>query len=495
MTKRFAMFLSATGGICCLFGLLRLSNADAGRATAQPAPSASTRIAAQRHHRPYNRIATGNEQLFEAAAAVDASAQAASAEKNEETNDVSGAEAGIDARNPALARAAHANVARTLTPEEMAAAREAFMREEFGVVRAGSHWIPTVAGGTNIVYIITGSLPTGWVGEPFEVQFQATSGFPPYRWSIAGGELPPGLMLDAGSGFLSGTPLEAASSTIFLQVSDSQGTKDVAEYTLAFQPEDPLEIVTESLPAAYPGEDYLFTLEAKGGVPPYAWGMQGALDESDALAIDAATGALYGHFPESTSEFDLPVTIFLADSQLRVTRELTLHVRSKLVILQTPASPVREGDSFAFTFEATGGQAPYTWGLAAPLPPGLTFTPDGCCTGTFTRAGAYEISLWVHDIAGLTATAQFPLEVQPAALAVTGFEALLSRNSVALAWNLPVLAQEDIDDAGSVTLISGADAADALDASDEILRAAAQANKTEKQETIGVPALPVAGAA
>lgn len=51
----------------------------------------------------------------------------------------------------------------------------------------------------------------------------------------------------------------------------------------------------------------------------------------------------------------------------------------------------------------------------------------------------------------------------------------------ALAWNLPVLAQEDIDDAGSVTLISGADAADALDASDEILRAAAQANKTEKQ--------------
>lgn len=51
----------------------------------------------------------------------------------------------------------------------------------------------------------------------------------------------------------------------------------------------------------------------------------------------------------------------------------------------------------------------------------------------------------------------------------------------ALAWNLPVLAQEDIDDAGSVTLISGVDAADALDASDEILRAATQANKTEKR--------------
>lgn len=50
----------------------------------------------------------------------------------------------------------------------------------------------------------------------------------------------------------------------------------------------------------------------------------------------------------------------------------------------------------------------------------------------------------------------------------------------ALAWNLPVLAQENTDDASSVTLISGADAVDVLDASDEIRRAAAQADDTER---------------
>lgn len=50
----------------------------------------------------------------------------------------------------------------------------------------------------------------------------------------------------------------------------------------------------------------------------------------------------------------------------------------------------------------------------------------------------------------------------------------------ALAWNLPVLAQEDIDDAGSVTLISGVDAIDVLENSDEILRSTAQAKKAEE---------------
>jgi len=43
----------------------------------------------------------------------------------------------------------------------------------------------------------------------------------------------------------------------------------------------------------------------------------------------------------------------------------------------------------------------------------------------------------------------------------------------ALAWNLPVLAQQDAEDAASVMLVSGADAEDALEYGDEVLRAQA----------------------
>jgi hypothetical protein len=55
--------------------------------------------------------------------------------------------------------------------------------------------------------LLTGSLPAGAAGEPYEAQLEAEGGTPPYSWSATG--LPPGLSVDEASGRISGTPQTA----------------------------------------------------------------------------------------------------------------------------------------------------------------------------------------------------------------------------------------------------------------------------------------------
>ena len=327
------------------------------------------------------------------------------------------------------------------TPEEVAALKEKLIQEKFGVISRQGKWIPTIGGGTNLVYITTGSLSPGRVGELYDVQFLATSGFPPYLWSVVGGELPESLSFDSQSGKLSGIPAEPATVDFFLEVADSRGAKDVAEYVLTFQPEQSLEIVTANLPAAFPGKDYVFQLQAAGGIPPYAWSAAGNLEEIGTLVLDPQTGKLQGEINVSSPQADIPLVFWLSDAQLHVTKELVLHCRTALSILDVPQSSIRETEPFELAFQATGGVEPYVWGSSGSLPPGLEFSAVGLCSGTPLESGTYEISVGVQDAEGQSDNAQFTLEVLPVPESVANFRALLNRNSVALRWDMPAVSE------------------------------------------------------
>ena len=322
--------------------------------------------------------------------------------------------------------------------EEIAARKEKFMRERFGAICRQDKWIPTIGGGTGLVYITTGSLPPGRVGEAYEAQFQAVSGFPPYTWSIVGGELPKSFSFDSPSGRLGGTPLEPGTTSFFLEVADSRGAKDVAEYVLAFQPEQPLEIATENLPSALPGQDYFCQLQASGGIPPYIWNATvGDLGEAGSLFLDAQTGQISGQIAESATQIDVPIVFWLNDSLLHVSKEFVLHVRSELDILNAPQSSVYESEQFEFSFQAAGGVEPYIWSASGSIPPGLEFSGNGLFSGTPSEPGNYDISVRVQDAEGQADAVQFALKVLPVQASVSDFQALLSRNSVALSWKLP----------------------------------------------------------
>jgi hypothetical protein len=67
-------------------------------------------------------------------------------------------------------------------------------------------------------------LPGGTVATPYSTSVQATGGVQPYTWSVASGQLPAGLILNPGSGEITGTPILVSGTPVSftLGVKDSQ---------------------------------------------------------------------------------------------------------------------------------------------------------------------------------------------------------------------------------------------------------------------------------
>lgn len=75
---------------------------------------------------------------------------------------------------------------------------------------------------------------TATQGVPYEFQAEASGGVPAYVYSLHAGTLPNGILLNAATGVLSGTPSETGSfAGIVIRVTDAQGlTADLPAFTL-----------------------------------------------------------------------------------------------------------------------------------------------------------------------------------------------------------------------------------------------------------------------
>ncbi len=90
----------------------------------------------------------------------------------------------------------------------------------------------------------------------------------------------------------------------------------------------------------------------------------------------------------------------------------------------TPSSlpNATQGSSYSASFTATGGTAPYSFGLSAgSLPPGLSLAPAGTLAGTPTTPGSFTFDVRVIDGAGCSTVRSYTLIVSatPACGAIT----------------------------------------------------------------------------
>lgn len=253
--------------------------------------------------------------------------------------------------------------------------------------------------------IVTQRLMMGREGDAYSQTLVASGGVPPLTFSVSAGALPAGLTL-SGEGVLSGTPTANGSFDLVVVVKDQEQVARQQPYTLVIAARDPM-ILTTTLDKAREGAPYAVSLLATGGTPPYSWTeTQGALPAGLELGLD---GALSGT-PTESGSFDFTARVTDAASRTDDVL-LTLEVIAPLSLVTAAVPQAISERPYSFTFQASGGLAPYTWSAGGPLPAGLTLGTDGVLAGTATTLGETEVTIRVRDADGFQKSGLFTIRV------------------------------------------------------------------------------------
>jgi len=157
----------------------------------------------------------------------------------------------------------------------------------------------------------TTTLPSGTLQVPYSSILTATGGTTPYSWSVVSGALPPGLVLNASTGTIAGTPSASGQYSFTVQVTDSgaqpQSATKAFSISIAALAPAPLQITTTSLPGGGVGVNYSATLVAANGVPPYTWSITGG-QLPPGLALQASPGQISGN-PTQAGTFGFLVQV------------------------------------------------------------------------------------------------------------------------------------------------------------------------------------------
>ncbi|HET7150065.1 MAG TPA: putative Ig domain-containing protein [Candidatus Acidoferrum sp.] len=236
------------------------------------------------------------------------------------------------------------------------------------------------------VVITTTSLPNGVVNTPgYSATLTATGGAPPITWSITAGSLPTGLVLNAATGAITGTPTTAGTSNFTVQAADSSTPALTATKALSITIIPALTITTTSLPNGITSTAYSATLTSTGGSGAVAWSVTvGSLPAG--LTLNANTGAITGTpTTAGTSNF----TVQAADSgtpQQKVTKALSITIVQQLVVTTSALPSGAITSTYSATLSSSGGTPAVTWAITVgSLPAGLTLNAaTGAITGTPT---------------------------------------------------------------------------------------------------------------
>src|SRR5207248_97980 len=157
------------------------------------------------------------------------------------------------------------------------------------------------------------------------------------------------------------------------------------------------------------GQTATFSVTATGTAPlAYQW-------KKNSVAISGATSSAYTTAATTSSDSGAQFTVVVSNAAGSATSSaamLTVNAASTLQITtaQLPGGAV--AGTYSATLSATGGSTPYTWSLlSGTLPNGLTLNASGSLSGTPSLAGSFPFTVQVKDAAGLSASANFSINV------------------------------------------------------------------------------------
>jgi len=176
-------------------------------------------------------------------------------------------------------------------------------------------------------------LPGGREKTSYQLRLPGSGGLAPYRWTVAGGQLPPGLALEESSGELSGTLERAGEYQFTIELRDARGETVRQDVRLRVEPPKqdiaPLRIKTVRPPPALAGKPYHLPLAVEGGVLPIECSIAEKLPGG--LEFDPANCEIKGT-PKESGSFNLTVTARDAQATPAVASQaMSLTVQRALV--------------------------------------------------------------------------------------------------------------------------------------------------------------------
>jgi hypothetical protein len=266
------------------------------------------------------------------------------------------------------------------------------------------------------VTITTTALPNAFLNTSYS--FVLTANPPattaPYTWSATG--LPPGLILDSGTGAITGAPTAVGAFLVGLSVLDSQRSQASLVLTLTVTV-PPLQITTYPLlPQGTVGVAYSGSIGATGGTAPYTFAIiRGSLP----AGLTFSPGGSFGGTPTAFGAFSFTVQVTDSAGNTNA-RDFTLGIAPpKLTLTTPPLSNVILGKPLSVQFTATGGVPPYTFVEFGTLPPGTSLSTSGALTGTPTTLGTYQFQVFVDDTTTASANQTFSITIVEPALVIT----------------------------------------------------------------------------
>lgn len=258
------------------------------------------------------------------------------------------------------------------------------------------------------------SFPNANRGIGYQFPFFPLGGTGPYKFTVPGGNLPPGMTVSAygsSAGQMAGTPTQAGTFTFTLQVDDSgQGTMgQTASTSLTITVVSILTVTSTDLPSGIDNRPYSGSLVAVNGKAPLHWTVPFV---PQGLTFNATAGSFSGTPTEAvSSDFAVSVTDSSSPPQ-SANGGITWFIYGPLEFLQTDLGSIQVGASGGlFPIYISGGQPPVTSTLlSGTLPPGMELNSTGdILDGSATQIGNYSIGVRLQDSASPPQTAQATL--------------------------------------------------------------------------------------
>ena len=256
-----------------------------------------------------------------------------------------------------------------------------------------------IEAGQSLAIITTSPLPNGIVGvayTPLTFEAEGLDDSFVYSWSWAaqtGSSFPPGLILNANTGVLSGTPTAIGIYNVNVTITGG-GTSTTSPFSITIGA--PPIITSGTILGGCVARPYSTVLQASG-TPPITWEMTaGPTPIADInVCCDGVVSWLNPVFGVYT--FTVVASNMFGDS-VPVEFSLTITTPS---IIDVDLDDGIVGVPYSHTFTAHGAE-PLTWShTSGDLPPGLSFDPEtGILSGNPTISGTYNFSIRVDNIGG-----------------------------------------------------------------------------------------------